>query len=289
MNDDTSITSSDSRSFWSKIPIWIRAIAIGLLVNILAVGLWPALALQLPIPVAFVIMTIFLGLYVKYLSGSWRPKSTSAVRRENFRALNLPGKVWFWGGCGALLLWANKTAFGEFIFRLFPFPPDAYAATLDYFNGLSSLDSVLAIVMTSVVAGIAEETGLRGYMQKPLEKKYGPFVAITIVSLAFTLIHIPQVTNLPYLSVLFTFSIFFGVLAYATNSLLPGIIIHAIMDTHAFMYLTGYFGETSGIRATIFEVGMDSHFWWTSLTLVVTAVLFVLAIRKLYALKKSNL
>ena len=34
------------------------------------------------------------------------------------------------------------------------------------------------LILISVVAGVAEESGFRGYMQAPLEKRYGPVVAI---------------------------------------------------------------------------------------------------------------
>ncbi len=281
MNVQLQEPGAQQSTFGAKIPLWIKAVVIGLLVNSLAVGVWPVLGLQLPVPLAFGIMTFFLFLYVKYFSGSWWPAATQAKRQASFRATKLTRNAWIWGGFGALLLWMNKLAFGAFIFRLFSFPQGAYSETISYFQNLPVAHAVLAIIMTSAVAGIAEETGLRGYLQQPLEKKYGPVVSIAVASLVFTAIHLPQVTNFPYLLVLFVFSAWFGALAYATNSLLPGIIVHALMDTHAFLALTGLLGIDTEVRPTIFESGVDQHFLLSTGVLLVSLVLFILVIKKL--------
>ena len=39
----------------------------------------------------------------------------------------------------------------------------------------------LYIILTASVAGITEEVGFRGYMQTPLEKRYGPVKGIVLV------------------------------------------------------------------------------------------------------------
>ena len=43
-----------------------------------------------------------------------------------------------------------------------------------------------------LVAGITEEVGFRGYMQVPLEQKYGPGIAVLLVSLVFVVAHLNQ-------------------------------------------------------------------------------------------------
>ncbi|NIM04086.1 MAG: CPBP family intramembrane metalloprotease, partial [Armatimonadetes bacterium] len=48
----------------------------------------------------------------------------------------------------------------------------------------------LYIILTASVVGITEEVGFRGYMQVPLEKRYGPVVAIAIVSTLFMVLHL---------------------------------------------------------------------------------------------------
>jgi membrane protease YdiL (CAAX protease family) len=50
-----------------------------------------------------------------------------------------------------------------------------------------------AIVLGSAVTALAEEAGLRGFMQAPLEALVGPAAAICTTSLVFVLIHLSHV------------------------------------------------------------------------------------------------
>ena len=68
-----------------------------------------------------------------------------------------------------------------------------------------------------MVAGICEEVGYRGYLQKPLEQRYGPVFSISITSIVFIVIHLHQawLGNIVVLAFLVSFMI--GYLAYAIN------------------------------------------------------------------------
>jgi membrane protease YdiL (CAAX protease family) len=50
--------------------------------------------------------------------------------------------------------------------------------------------------MSALVAGFCEEAAFRGYMQGPIERRYGPVVAILATGIAFGFAHLshPQVT-----------------------------------------------------------------------------------------------
>ncbi len=73
----------------------------------------------------------------------------------------------------------------------------------------------IIIIMSSLVAGICEETGFRGYMQVPLERKWGPAVAIIITSIVFMLIHLSHSWAAPILPHIFFASVLLGILAYS--------------------------------------------------------------------------
>ena len=77
-------------------------------------------------------------------------------------------------------------------------------------------------VLAALVAGITEEVGFRGYMQVPLGKRYGPAIAITIVSIVFVLAHLNQAWAGGILIILFIISVLWGVLARVSGSLIPG-------------------------------------------------------------------
>ena len=75
-----------------------------------------------------------------------------------------------------------------------------------------------------------------------------------------------------------------GYLAYSTNSLLPGIIAHVTFDIINFSYwwsdVMGNF-ELKPIGVT----GVDNHFIITSLVVLLSLVLFIVAIHKLLKMK----
>ena len=75
------------------------------------------------------------------------------------------------------------------LFRLVPFPTEAFRHDYDV-SFISSLSMKwIAVVVAAVSAGICEETGFRGYMQLPIEQRHGARVAILISSLFFTAVH----------------------------------------------------------------------------------------------------
>ena len=137
----------------------------------------------------------------------------------------------------------------------------------------------LMLIMSSVVAGICEETGYRGYLQVPVENKYGPVTAIIIASIVFTLIHFSKTWAFPILPHIFFASVLLGVLAYKSGSLIPGIIGHSILDV--FNYSIWWTGITGGFsKQTIFKTGIDIDFLvWVFVFIVALFVFFKSVVR----------
>jgi membrane protease YdiL (CAAX protease family) len=132
--------------------------------------------------------------------------------------------------------------------------------------------------MDSLVAGICEEIGFRGHMQVPLEKRYGPLPGIGIVSVAFVVLHLNQAWAPPSLLHIFAMSVMLGVLAYASGSLIPGIIGHTVMDIPNFAY---WWTDVAGTfdRRPIAETGIDVHFVVWTLIFLASVALFSWAAR----------
>ena len=139
--------------------------------------------------------------------------------------------------------------------------------------------------MASLVAGICEETGLRGYLQLPLEKRYGPGVGIAIASIVFVLLHLNQAWAPPVLLHLFAWSVLWGILAYASGSLIPSMIGHAAMDVFNFSY---WWTDVAGRfeMQTVAETEADSHFIVWLLVLGASIALFFWATRKIMAVRR---
>jgi membrane protease YdiL (CAAX protease family) len=106
-----------------------------------------------------------------------------------------------------------------------------------------SRESLIAgLAMAAIVAGVLEEVSVRGFIQGRLEKAYGVVPAILVSGLVWALFH----TNHSYfdtspLNVAIWFGIFLvvsamlGTIAHRTNSVLPGIVIHAGFDSTYFV------------------------------------------------------
>jgi len=286
LNKQTLLSDSPITRFWLRIPVLIRAIIVGAFAEAIGVGVWVLSLAVLPAPWAVVVMGGFLWSYWKYFSGSWWPRSTTEARSKNFRAVKLSADGWKWGLAGTFLFVVVFQSASVLTFRLIEFPPETAA---DY--GLDTLpvwQAWITIIMASVVAGICEETGFRGYMQVPLEARYGPVAGITIVSILFTVFHLGQAWAGPVLFQIFALGMLFGILAYASGSLIPSIIAHIIMDTFNFAFWWTDLGGDFDWQ-TIAVTGIDLLFITAVLTFVASLGLFFWVARKIMTVKELSL
>jgi membrane protease YdiL (CAAX protease family) len=197
---------------------------------------WPILAginfkLIPAIPWSVAVMAIYLWLCWQYLGGKGWPRSTADFRRTNLRAHPISARVWRWSFLAFGLGWASLKAF-EFIFdRVFKVPQEPFpnVAALPFATVLAY------VLMVAIVAGVYEEAGFRGYMQGPIERRHGPWVAYLVVGITFWLAHITGyvghwglfLASIWYFLVAATL---LGALAYLTDSILPGLVLHSLGD-----------------------------------------------------------
>ena len=275
--------SNSFMRFWMKIPLFVRSVLLGFSVSSLGVGIWVLLATKAPFPWSVLAMGAVLILYWMYFSGKWKPSNTKAYRRFSIRRTKLERPVWIWGMAAAIFIFLLMHAGWILTFRMVEFQPEIFK-TSSYLNDLPPWTSWPLIVMGSLVAGICEEVGFRGYMQAPLEKKYGPVVAISVTSLVFVVVHLHQAWASGMLAGIFAISFVIGYLAYASNSLLPGIIAHVSFDILNFAY---WWSDVLGNyeRKPISMTGIDAHFIISVIVVLLSISLFILTIRKLLIIK----
>jgi len=268
------------RNIWFRIPVVIRAILIGFLVSTVGVATWLVIGINIPMPWSFLIMLILLSLYLLYFSGRFKPTSTKELRKIRFRSTSLPRRIWMLSLLAALCIVLIEQSGLVVTFRLVEFPAERFSQEYSFIESIPPWAGWLAIIMISLVAGICEEVGFRGYMQVPLEKKYSPVLSISIVSVVFVLVHLHQAWSGPVLAHIFILSVLFGTIAYFSQSLIPGIIAHFIMDICNFSFwwtdLGGQFD-----RETIQVTGMDSHFIVWTLFLLLSTATFVIILLKI--------
>lgn len=269
--------------FWMKAPLVLRSILIGFGVTSLGVGIWVLMVKYIPVPWSIVAMGTFLILFWTYFSGKWNPLNTQVFRRFCMRQIKLKRPVWIWGLMAAFFIFILFHSGWILTFRIVEFQPEIFK-TARFANDYPAWASWSLILMASLVAGICEEIGYRGYMQTPLEKKYGPVAGISITALVFVAVHLHQAWMSDVLVQMIVISFLIGILAYATNSLLPGIIAHVTLDIINFSY---WWSDVIGTfeRKPISMTGVDTHFIITIMVVLLSTALFIVAIRKLLKLK----
>ncbi len=265
---------------WARVPVVVRAIVVGFLVFAIAGSVaWTAIMVLVPAPWSIVLMAGVLWAYLKYFSGSWWPKSTAEARRLSFRDTRLSASVWKWSLVAAAFAVAVLESGLIVTFRFFEFPAEAWVLEYDLGAAPTWL-AWLVIIMASSVAGITEEVGFRGYMQVPLEGRYGSVAGITIVALMFVVVHLNQAwVAPPILVLLFAMGALWGILAHSAGSLIPVMISHVVADIFNFSY---WWTDIAGSfdKRPIAETGIDSHFVVWTLVLVASLTLFFGAARK---------
>jgi membrane protease YdiL (CAAX protease family) len=160
--------------------------------------------------------------------------------------------------------------------------------------GMPALTGFLLLVMSSVVAGVTEEAGFRGYMQGPVERRYGVLAAILVNGVMFGLLHFRNhpgavLSMLPYYVAV---AGVYGGLTWATDSILPAVTLHAGGDVWSLtrLWVTGRpeWELAGGGAPLVWTAGFDSAFVMTAAGAVAVTVLFVVLCRTLRATRRHS-
>jgi membrane protease YdiL (CAAX protease family) len=268
-------------SFWSKLPVLLRAILSGLLIALVAANVWPVLLASLNTPVAALVEMIFLGVYLWWACGGGPPSRTRDWRRNASRYGGLSRDRWLWGIIGAIFFALAVHASIVLLFRFVQFPAAAFRRGYD----LSFIPTLplkwLAVVVSAISAGVCEETGFRGYMQRPIEEGDGAVIAILTSTVFFTLVHVNKAWSLAgMVPIVFGAGLLLGLLAWSSQSLIPPIIGHVAMDIGLFAYWwTGIAGEFKALP--VCETGIDGPFMIACATAIVSLLVTLFSISRL--------
>lgn len=189
-----------------------------------------------PFPWFVPAMALLLGLAAAWMI--WRSRSDrrhwsayarlNAVPLRSFGLALIAGWSTFFAGAGAYIAYRMQSGLGgEVPMTLPPGPKSAIIAGL---------------AMAAIVAGTIEEISVRGFIQGRLEKAFGLVPAIAVSGLVWGLFH----TNHSYfdttaldvaiwLGIFMTVSAMLGTIAQRTNSVLPGMVVHAGFDATYFV------------------------------------------------------
>lgn len=263
------------------------AILLGILIGMIAANVWPLLLLNLGVSAAVIAEILFLGVYVYWASGGGPPRRWRTFRAECFRVRAVAPAEWAWGLTGALSFAATIHASIVLLFRLEPFPAAAFHRGYDFSFIPSHSLQWLACVVSALSAGVCEETGFRGYLQRPIERRIGPTSAILISSLFFTMIHLSKSwALLGMVPIVFGAGLLLGLLARASATLVFCMIGHTVMDVGLFAFwwtqIAGQFGQKP-----LAQSGLDSAFLLEGAAFLLFLSVTLLAVRKLASMRVS--
>jgi membrane protease YdiL (CAAX protease family) len=132
---------------------------------------------------------------------------------------------------------------------------------------------LFSLLMGAVVAGVVEETAFRGYVQRPIERRHGPVLAILVTGTLFGFAHFthPEVTLvlLPYYLAV---AAVYGALACFTDSTFPSMALHIGGNAFSVLdFLTRGRSEwhlSVTPKPLIWQSGTDASFWTNAAALL---------------------
>lgn len=240
-----------------------------------ALGAWN-LRIGTAVPWAILPMVLYLWAYWRFISGGWSTPVDAAKCRANLRANRLPAGVWGASLAAGALGFSALLALLAVAARLVHLPSSAPITTPP---DMPLMTAFLLLVMQSIVAGVTEEAAFRGYMQSPIERRYGVTVAILVNGTLFGLLHFSShprdvLLMLPYYIAV---AAVYGGLTWAADSILPALVLHSAGDI---VVLTRWWatGQPEWQLATtppplVWEHGIDASFVLTAISSVVLALL----------------
>jgi len=249
-------------------------------IGVLLAGNLPWVALLAPlnlrllpvVPWAIAPMAIYLVLYWRYIGGRIGSPGTAEMRRARLRANPLAPDVWIMAIFTGLVGFGALLALVAVMARLVMLPESAPIAAP---AGMPRLTVFLLLVMSSIVAGVTEEAGFRGYMQGRIEQRYGLPTAILVNGALFGLLHFPNhpgavISMLPYY---ISVAAVYGGLTWASNSILPALVLHVAGDIWSLtrLWATGRpeWQLSTTAPQLLSETGADASFFVATAALIV--------------------
>jgi membrane protease YdiL (CAAX protease family) len=230
------------------------------------------------VPWSVPVMAVVLWLSWQYLNGKGGPRSTSDERHIRLRASRVPWKVFIWALLSGVLSIVALTGYWIVMFNLVAMPGNV----LPDISKSSPIVIIPVLIIAILVSPLSEEAAFRGYFQVVLERNFAAPAAILISSLFFALEHLTQGFWLPKLFVYYLGGVGFGITAYLTKSILPGIAVHILADLTFFTTVWPF----DSTRRLVWQSGPDALFWIHAGQAIVFTILAVLAYRQLYLVTK---
>ena len=248
----------------------LTAVGNGVWSGLLAANLRTSPRLPWSVPV----MAAVLWVAWSYLSGARGDSSKSVLRRTRLRATAVSPRTWEWAAVAGTLSIVSLAGLWIVLEQLMPVKGNV----LPEFSRYPLLVVVLIIVMASFTGAALEEAAFRGYFQGALESRVGGPVAILVTALMMLPIHgLTQGFGVPTIVFYLCVDAMLGLLAYLAQSIVPGVLVHAVGLVVFFSLIWPF----DAGRRIIGAEGPDAWFWIHVAQALVGMILSVLAFRRL--------
>ncbi len=221
-----------------------------------------------------------------YLWFGWRYLKRAEPWRGGLRANPVSGRVWAWallaGGLAIVAL-----VFGLQVANRMVVLPVQQMPDLGKVPGITI---VSLLIMAAPVAGIIEEAAFRGYMQGPIERRFGLGVAILVTGTMFAVAHLDFTPILwPYYVAV---AAIYGTVTYLTESILPAVVLHTGGNLYSNFDLWRHgqaeWQAASGPATLIWTTGADRSFWGSVVGLVIVAAATVFVFIRLARISRMT-
>jgi membrane protease YdiL (CAAX protease family) len=256
---------------------WMGALALGL--TLLTGGVWLVLLVgnlktTPSIPWSIAVMAAVLYGIWRYFNGKWKPENTSGIRHHLMRAHRVPTRTFTWALLAGVCSIVALVGFWIVLSELVKLPTNTTLSSSSYPRYVS----ILVAAMGAVSGSITEEIGFRGYFQRTLEMKGWGARSIVITALLISPAHaLTQGFVWPVLVFYLLVDIMLGAMAYLTNSIVPGVLVHAL---GLFIFLVWIW--PSGSTGTLIpKSGLDVWFWVNRGQIVIFGIAAFCAFKRL--------
>jgi membrane protease YdiL (CAAX protease family) len=218
------------------------------------------------IPWAAAVMAALVWALWSWLGGRWVPKGAQDARRDLLRGGKLAAPVAAWAVTAGVLWVIALAGFWVVVHRLVA----THGNPLPDFSKLPPITVAVSLLMAAVSGAVSEEAGFRGYFQGALERRGLGAFAVVVAALVMAPIHAStQGFVWPTLLFYLLVDAMLGALAYVTQSIRPGIVVHAI----GLFVFFAVIWPGDAHRQLIWRSGADAAFWICVAQTVVFAAL----------------
>jgi membrane protease YdiL (CAAX protease family) len=267
-----------------------RSVGLGLLV--LLAGTLPRNALFVAnlkygsgLPWSVPLIAAYIALLWRYAGGWGPPPETAQSRRESLRASPVPGAGWAWALTAGLLGIVALVFALRVLNRLVALPAQDASA----FAGVPAVTVIPLLILSAAVAGVVEESAFRGYMQGPIERRFGLPVAILITGVLFALAHLDFTPILlPYYVAV---AALYGTITQRCRSILPAVVLHTVGNLYSnfdlWLHGRSDWQAPASANTPVWRTGTDPAFWGACAGLLVSALATLWAFSRLAAATAS--